>query len=129
MRTGRFAHRAKKWSRFFAPSDALFKKQSIGWIPKVVSTFGSDASARRVGIGLAAFLAVMMGGVHGTQDAVADGDTRTLTFYHNNTKETLTVTFRRNGQYDQGALQQLNWFLRDWRRGRPSSRGGSGIRW
>ncbi len=116
MRTGRFAHRAKKWSRFFAPSDALFKKQSIGWIPKVVSTFGSDASARRVGIGLAAFLAVMMGGVHGTQDAVADGDTRTLTFYHNNTKETLTVTFRRNGQYDQGALQQLNWFLRDWRR-------------
>ncbi|MGF9757187.1 DUF882 domain-containing protein [Microvirga sp. 0TCS3.31] len=70
----------------------------------------------RVGIGLAAFLAVMVGGVRGTQDAVANGDTRTLTFYHNNTKESLTVTFRRNGQYDQGALQQLNWFLRDWRR-------------
>jgi len=62
----------------------------------------------------------MVGGVRGTQDAVANGDTRTLTFYHNNTKETLTVTFRRNGQYDSAALQQLNWFLRDWRRAEPT---------
>ncbi|WP_414472004.1 DUF882 domain-containing protein [Microvirga sp. M2] len=76
----------------------------------------SDGLVRRTGIGLAAFLAVMVGGVRGTQDAIANGDTRTLTFYHNNTKETLTVTFRRNGQYDSAALQQLNWFLRDWRR-------------
>ena len=57
----------------------------------------------------------MVGGTRGTQDAIANGDTRTLTFYHNNTKETLTVTFRRNGRYDSAALQQLNWFLRDWR--------------
>lgn len=76
----------------------------------------SNGPVRRAGIGLAAFLAVIAGGVRGTQDAVANGDTRTLTFYHNNTKETLTVTFRRNGQYDSAALQQLNWFLRDWRR-------------
>ena len=76
----------------------------------------SDGLVRRAGIGLAALLAVMVGGVRGTQDAIANGDTRTLTFYHNNTKETLTVTFRRNGQYDSAALQQLNWFLRDWRR-------------
>ncbi len=75
---------------------------------------------RRAGIALTAFLVVMVGGVRGTQDAVANGDTRTLTFYHNNTKETLTVTFRRNGQYDQAALQQLNWFLRDWRRDEPT---------
>lgn len=74
----------------------------------------------RVGLALATFLAVMIGGVRGTQDAVANGDTRTLTFYHNNTKESLTVTFRRNGQYDQAALQQLNWFLRDWRRDEPT---------
>jgi uncharacterized protein YcbK (DUF882 family) len=70
----------------------------------------------RIGVGLVAFLAIMAGGVRGTQDAIANGDTRTLTFYHNNTKESLTVTFRRNGQYDSAALQQLNWFLRDWRR-------------
>jgi len=75
---------------------------------------------RRAGFGLAAFLAVMVGGVRGTQDAIANGDTRTLTLYHNNTKETLTVTFRRDGQYDPAALQQLNWFLRDWRRDEPT---------
>ncbi|MGO4523799.1 DUF882 domain-containing protein [Microvirga sp. 2MCAF35] len=76
--------------------------------------------ACRAGIGLVAFLAVMVGGVRGTQDAVANGDTRTLSLYNNNTKESLTVTFRRNGQYDSGALQQLNWFLRDWRRDEPT---------
>nr|WP_279306664.1 DUF882 domain-containing protein [Microvirga solisilvae] len=80
----------------------------------------SDGLARRAGIGLAAFLVVIVGGVRGTQDAAANGDTRTLTFYHNNTKETLTVTFRRNGQYDSAGLQQLNWFLRDWRRDEPT---------
>jgi uncharacterized protein YcbK (DUF882 family) len=75
---------------------------------------------RRAGFGLAAFLVVSVGGVRGTQNAIANGDTRTLTFYHNNTKETLTVTFRRDGQYDSAALQQLNWFLRDWRRDEPT---------
>lgn len=85
-----------------------------------VRVLRKDRPAFRVGIGLAAFLAVMVGGIRGTQDAVANGDTRTLTLYHNNTKESLTVTFRRNGQYDQGALQQLNWFLRDWRRDEPT---------
>ncbi|EIM27339.1 DUF882 domain-containing protein [Microvirga lotononidis] len=80
----------------------------------------TDRLAQRAGIGLVAFLAVMVGGVRGTQDAVANGDTRTLSLYNNNTKESLTVTFRRNGQYDSGALQQLNWFLRDWRRDEPT---------
>jgi uncharacterized protein YcbK (DUF882 family) len=86
----------------------------------------SDRSAvasnivRRAGVGLAAFMTVLVVGTRGTQDAVANGDTRTLTFYHNNTKESLTVTFRRNGQYDSAALQQLNWFLRDWRRDEPT---------
>ncbi|WP_425488196.1 DUF882 domain-containing protein [Microvirga mediterraneensis] len=55
-----------------------------------------------------------------TQDAAAFGDTRTLSFYHTHTRESLTVTFRRDGQYDSGALQQLNWFLRDWRVEKPA---------
>lgn len=71
---------------------------------------------RRAGLCVAAILAVFVGGTRATQDAIANGDTRTLSFYHNNTRETLTVTFRRNGQYDPQALEQLNWFLRDWRR-------------
>ncbi len=58
----------------------------------------------------------LVAGVRGTQDAVANGDTRTLSLYHVHTKEEATITFRRNGQYDSKALEQLNWMLRDWRR-------------
>jgi uncharacterized protein YcbK (DUF882 family) len=53
------------------------------------------------------------------QDLVANGDTRSLSFAHIHTGETLTVTFKRRGRYDEGALKQLNWFLRDWRRDEP----------
>jgi uncharacterized protein YcbK (DUF882 family) len=59
-------------------------------------------------------------GTQGTQDAVANGDTRSLTLYHNHTKEAATITFRRNGQYDPRGLEQLNWMLRDWRRDEPT---------
>lgn len=50
-----------------------------------------------------------------TQPAVADGDTRTLTFVNNHTNESGSFTFRVNGRYDQEALDKLNWFMRDWR--------------
>lgn len=50
-----------------------------------------------------------------TQTAIANGDTRTITLFHAHRKDTLTVTFRVNGSYDQAALNQLNYFLRDWR--------------
>jgi uncharacterized protein YcbK (DUF882 family) len=54
-----------------------------------------------------------------TQNAVANGDTRSLSFFHTHTRESATVTFRRNGQYDEQALTQLNWLLRDWRVDKP----------
>ena len=79
LRTDRLAHRAGKWVRFIASNDAPVQNEHR-MDPKSGSTFGSDALALRVGIGLAAFLAVMVGGARGTQDAVANGDTRTLTF-------------------------------------------------
>ncbi|WP_244610435.1 DUF882 domain-containing protein [Microvirga pakistanensis] len=50
----------------------------------------------------------------------ADGETRTLSFVHTHRQDTITVTFRRNGQYDDQALGQLNWFLRDWRNDKPA---------
>jgi uncharacterized protein YcbK (DUF882 family) len=50
-----------------------------------------------------------------TQNAVANGDTRTLTLHHAHTQENITITFRRDGAYDRSALEKLNWFLRDWR--------------
>jgi uncharacterized protein YcbK (DUF882 family) len=50
------------------------------------------------------------------QTAVAEGDTRTLSMHHMHTGEDITITYKRNGRYDDAALQKLNHFLRDWRR-------------
>lgn len=55
-----------------------------------------------------------------TQDAAANGDTRSLSFFHTHTQESTTITYRRNGRYDEKALEQLNWFLRDWRVNEPA---------
>jgi uncharacterized protein YcbK (DUF882 family) len=49
------------------------------------------------------------------QDAAATGDTRTLSFQHTHRDDAITVTFKRNGRYDEDGLKKLNYFLRDWR--------------
>ena len=54
------------------------------------------------------------------ENAVANGDTRTLSFQHMHTGETLTVTFKREGRYDPQGLEKINWLLRDWRRDEPT---------
>src|SRR5262249_4450531 len=54
------------------------------------------------------------------QNAVAEGDTRTLSFHHTHTGEDITITFKRNGRYDDSALKKLDWFMRDWRRERQT---------
>ncbi|BAR98836.1 hypothetical protein BV133_1243 [Blastochloris viridis] len=60
--------------------------------------------------------AAVVFGVRGTQDAIANGDTRTLSFHHTHTGESITLTYKRDGRYDDDALKKLNWFMRDWRR-------------
>lgn len=50
-----------------------------------------------------------------TENAAANGDTRTLHLYHTHTGETIDATFRVDGHYDPDVLRQLNHFLRDWR--------------
>jgi uncharacterized protein YcbK (DUF882 family) len=63
--------------------------------------------------GLASLLLLAAAGsVH---DATALGETRTLSFHHTHSDENLTVTFKRNGRYDEDGLRQINHFLRDWR--------------
>lgn len=64
---------------------------------------------------------VTFGSADMLQDAVANGDTRTLTLHHVHSGETATVTFKRNGRYDPAALKQLNVLLQDWRRKEPTS--------
>lgn len=58
-------------------------------------------------------------GIRGTQNAIANGDTRTITIRHMHTKEETTVTFRRDGRYVSEGLEKLNWALRDWRTDEP----------
>ncbi len=50
-----------------------------------------------------------------TQNAIANGDTRTIHLYHTHSGESIQATFRVNGQYDPAVLEKLNHFLRDWR--------------
>jgi len=64
-------------------------------------------------LGLTSLLLLMgAGSVH---DATALNETRTLSFHHTHSEEDLTVTFKRDGRYDEQALKQLNHYLRDWR--------------
>ena len=64
--------------------------------------------------GLAAL--VVLFGCESLQNAVANGETRTLSMHHMHTDESITITYKRNGRYDEEALKKINWFLRDWRR-------------
>jgi uncharacterized protein YcbK (DUF882 family) len=52
----------------------------------------------------------------GGAPATAAGETRSISLYHTNTKESLTVTYKVNGQYVPSAMKKLNYLLRDWRR-------------
>jgi uncharacterized protein YcbK (DUF882 family) len=58
----------------------------------------------------------LFAGATSLQNAVAEGDTRTITMHHVHTDEDITITYKRNGRYDEDALKKLNWFLRDWRK-------------
>jgi uncharacterized protein YcbK (DUF882 family) len=56
-----------------------------------------------------------------TETAIANGDTRTIYLHHAHTGEDIAATYLVNGQYDSRVLEQLNWFLRDWRRDEPTN--------
>ena len=53
-----------------------------------------------------------------TDAAVAE--TRTLRMYFTHTKESATITFKKNGKYLPAGLKKANRFLRDWRRKEPT---------
>lgn len=71
-------------------------------------------SARRVGLATACIVAGSLG--FQQAGAVSPGDTRTISLHHVHTNEDLTITYKRNGEYDDAALQKINWILRDWRK-------------
>ena len=77
--------------------------------------------AARAGYSFGLALLLMLIGSRGLQNAVAEGDTRTITMHHMHTGEDITITYKREGRYDEAALKKLDWFLRDWRRGEATS--------
>ncbi|MFZ0765220.1 MAG: DUF882 domain-containing protein [Bradyrhizobium sp.] len=69
----------------------------------------------KAGCQLALASVLLLGGIGSVHDATALNETRTLSFHHTHSGEDLTVTFKRDGRFDEEALKQLNHFLRDWR--------------
>lgn len=55
----------------------------------------------------------------GTSPSVAGGETRTISLYHIHTKESLTITYMKDGRYIPSAMNKINYLLRDWRRNEP----------
>ena len=84
------------------------------------STSSARSGLRRLAFAVSGIALTLVVGTAETEDAVANGDTRSLTILHSHTKESATITFKRDGRYDKAALEQLNWLLRDWRIDEPT---------
>ncbi|WP_224004441.1 DUF882 domain-containing protein [Aureimonas sp. SA4125] len=48
-------------------------------------------------------------------------ETRTLKFYNLHTKEKASIPYKVNGRYSAEGLKKINWFLRDWRKAKPTN--------
>lgn len=88
-------------------------------LPKL-STFDRPMLARRAGLAATTLMllvgAFLYGGPLFARQAAAVPEERTLALFNIHTKETLNVTFKRDGRYIPSAMSELNRFLRDWRR-------------
>lgn len=88
-------------------------------LPRVPAFFRALACSRR-SQAVFATLAVFFAGTQSLQNAVANGDTRTLNIEFVHTGESGSFTFKRDGRYDPEVLKKLSWLLRDWRRSEPT---------
>ena len=50
-----------------------------------------------------------------------DQKRRTISLYNIHTKETVTVTYKRDGKFVPAAMERVNWVLRDWRKNEPTT--------
>ncbi len=87
------------------------KRQGI-----IARVFGH--AARLIGTGM--MLCALSAPVVLASGTGALAETRSLKLYFVHTGEKAVITFKRNGVYDRQGLQQLNRFLRDWRRNQPT---------
>ncbi len=67
-----------------------------------------------------AALAVVAASIWSVQATQAAAENRSLKLYFVHTGEKAEITFKRNGRFDPRGLQQINQFLRDWRKNEPT---------
>lgn len=94
-----------------SPIDLTTRPRETGWQVFV---------SRRV-VGTALF-AVVIGTCISVSTLVAKPDrTREISIHNIHTKDTITVTYKRNGRYVPAAMKKINWVMRDWRRNKPTT--------
>ncbi|RUM09238.1 DUF882 domain-containing protein [Rhizobium chutanense] len=81
----------------------------------------ADICGKAVRTAAAALLALAVSSpVFVSTPSEAAGDTRSLKLYFIHTGEKAVITYKRNGKFDPKGLEQLNRFLRDWRKNQPT---------
>ncbi len=88
--------------------------QAIAAIPTTAYAWFLSVVAHRLAV-VAAFVFAVIAGA-----GEAAAEDRALKLYFTHTGERATIVFKRNGKYDQRGLNQINRFLRDWRRNEPA---------
>jgi uncharacterized protein YcbK (DUF882 family) len=79
---------------------------------------GKSTVGSFVRTGLFAFLVVFASMLFASVQASAES--RTLKLFAVHTNERIEITYKKDGRYQQDALNKLNYFLRDWRRNEPT---------
>ncbi len=85
-----------------------YKNECIKFLRRQVS------SRARVVMGLAIAATVATASLMAT-NAIAVPGARTISFFNPRTKQNLTVTYKRYGQFIPSAMRKINYMLRDWR--------------
>ncbi|MBX4928015.1 DUF882 domain-containing protein [Rhizobium binae] len=81
----------------------------------------ADICGKAVRTAAAALLALAVSSpVFVSTRSEAAGETRSLKLYFIHTGEKAVITYKRNGKFDPKGLEQLNRFLRDWRKNQPT---------
>lgn len=81
------------------------------------NVFGSHRTLnKRLKKLLAAVAVTACVAVAGLAPVSAGGETRTISLIHIHTGESLTITYKKDGQYIPSAMRQINYLLRDWRK-------------
>jgi uncharacterized protein YcbK (DUF882 family) len=75
---------------------------------------GLRSTSKTIALAVAALGAIAALG--SSQLTAAFSSTRTISFFHIHTKETVTVTYKKDGKLIPDAMDKIDWIMRDWRR-------------